>query len=611
MSLPFLSLATHRSDRSDPNVSRAGGRLSPILVVLVLLSTLFVVKPAEALSRDLTANALRATVQIIVPDNDFENFSLGSGTIMNNEGLVLTNYHVVAEDAGGSRLFNDDGLVGIAITPPDLRGESILKYFGVVVKTDPALDLALVQIVSLADDPDAPLPANLGLLPIEYGNSDDLMISDEINMFGYPGLGGNTPTYTRGIVAGFLDEDRDGIYEWIKTDAELNYGNSGGLATDDQGRFIGVPTAGNRDQMGKIGLVRSGNIALNFVRSYFPQQQGAGPSVSNVRFAEAVNRRNQAINPAVTFASGLSDLYAVFDFSNFQDGRSLTYIWYLDGLVYVQESFPWDSGASGTSWVSLYDEEALDDGFVELELRFDGQSLYRGGVTIGDVAPVSNQNLGAASFGPIVFSANEAGTNTGTSFSNLEVIYGFFDYTGMANGTEWVTRWYYNNQLVLETPDVWQDGPSGNFYVSLSHPDGLPAGEYRLELYIRNSLASQGGFRIQASSQPPVARGVSVIGTVTEVDNSRQRISGALIVILDPAYTVDDWIDEDFPDYMVHATGSSNRRGDYQLDAPVMPGQSYSVVVVHDDYQPIVADGYQIPVDATDPYELEVTMQRK
>src|SRR5690606_24945257 len=158
------------------------------------------------------------------------------------------------------------------------------------------------------------LPANLGLPPIPIGNSDDLMIGDEINMFGYPGLGGNTPTYTKGTVAGFLDEDRNGIYEWIKTDAELNYGNSGVLSTDDQGRFVGVPSAGNTDAVGKIGLVRTGNLALDFVNSYFPNPQGTGARVTNVRYAEVINRRGEPINPATQFPSGITDIYAVFDY---------------------------------------------------------------------------------------------------------------------------------------------------------------------------------------------------------------------------------------------------------------------------------------------------------
>ena len=193
------------------HLSREGGRAWRLaLILVVLLTAASSIQPAVAADREGVAAALRATVQVIMPDNDFEIFSLGSGTVMNDAGLILTNFHVV-EGERPNGLHNDDGMVAIAVAPTDLRGESVLKYYGLVVKTQPDLDLALIQVVALIDDVDAPLPANLGLSPIQTGNSDDLIISDEINMFGYPDIGSNTPTYTKGIVAGFLDENRDGV----------------------------------------------------------------------------------------------------------------------------------------------------------------------------------------------------------------------------------------------------------------------------------------------------------------------------------------------------------------------------------------------------------------
>ena len=246
--------------------------IQPAVIFMMLALTAFAVKPAEAISREAINASLRATVQVIMPDNDYEIFSLGSGTIMTEDGLILTNNHVVAGDASNG-LMNDDGIVAIAVTPPNLRGEAVIKYYASVVKTDPDLDLALVQIVALSDDPETPLPANLGLTPITRGDSDTLQIGDEINFYGFPGLGGNSVTFTAGKVSGFLDENRDGIFEWIKTDGELNHGNSGGLATDANGAFIGVPSAGVTDDVGKISLVRDGNLALGFVNSYFPAQQ--------------------------------------------------------------------------------------------------------------------------------------------------------------------------------------------------------------------------------------------------------------------------------------------------------------------------------------------------
>lgn len=583
-----------------------------LVVVVTLLATAVVVQPASALSRDGVSTALRSTVQVIVPDNDFEIFSLGSGTVMDADGLILTNNHVV-EGESRNGLMNDDALAFIAVPPPDLRGEAIIKYFGVIAKTDPDLDLALVQIIGLVDDPEAPLPGNLGLPAIEMGNSDDLMIGDEINMFGYPGLGGNTPTYTKGTVAGFLDEDRNGIYEWIKTDAELNHGNSGGLSTDDQGRFVGVPTMGNTDEIGKIGLVRSGNLALDFVNSYFPNPQGDGPQVTNVQYAEVINRRGQPINPATQFPSGVTDIYAVFDYSNFADGDDFTYVWYADGQEISRDSFGWDGGESGANWVSTYDDNGLPDGFIELELFYGGDSIYRGGVLVGEGQVDPPVVPGTISFGEIIFAeenSNEQPQGINTSFVGVGEIFAFWDYEGMSNGIEWTSRWYYEGQEVLETPSTWDGGASGTSWVSIFHPDGLPPGLFELELEVQGEVIQTGSFTVQEGGVIDGPAEVGVIGEVIDRNNSRTKISDAFIVFLQPGFTVQEWVDEDFADRMIHGTANSNRSGEFQLDNTVIPGERYSIVVVHDDYEPIAVDDWEIPADTPDPYELEVSMDR-
>ena len=85
-------------------------------------------------------------------------------------------------------------------------------------------------------------------------------------------------TFTDGVVSGFLDENEDGVYDWIKTDTEVNPGNSGGLAIDQQGDFIGVPTAGysSSEVAGKISLIRPGAVALDYYdRAIMGQDSGS------------------------------------------------------------------------------------------------------------------------------------------------------------------------------------------------------------------------------------------------------------------------------------------------------------------------------------------------
>ena len=58
--------------------------------------------------------------------------------------------------------------------------------------------------------------------------------------------------------------------------------------------------------------------------------------------------------------------------------------------------FAWDGGESGTNWVSTYDDNGLPDGFTELEILYNGTSIYRGGVMIGEGNRVDPINPGTA-----------------------------------------------------------------------------------------------------------------------------------------------------------------------------------------------------------------------
>jgi hypothetical protein len=179
------------------------------------------------------------------------------------------------------------------------------------------------------------------------------------------------------------------------------------------------------------------------------------------------------------------------------------------------------------------------------------------------------------------------------------------------DGAPWATRWLYNDEEVLVEEGEWDQGDIGSTWVSLSHPDGLPEGKFTLELYLDNNLNQSASFTVAAQGRGQRVRNINVTGVVKDADNSRRTISGAMIVLLTPGVATQAWIDADFDESMVYASGTSGRNGKFQLDAKVTPGERYSVLVVHDDYKPIQVDDYQIPVNSEDPYELDVTMERR
>lgn len=195
--------------------------------------------------------ALNAAVRVIVPTGP-SSASTGSGSIITPRGHILTNFHVVSDDNG--RLINQGNNVIIAV-PPNEGENAQAKYRARVVDFDDSLDLAIIQLLAMADG--SALPGNLGLNPIPLGSSQSVNIGDSIVIIGFPGLGGSSLTVTRGIHSG-IARFSDDPGSFIKTDTEINRGNSGGTAINAAGELIGIPTAGrfDREAPGKIGLVR-------------------------------------------------------------------------------------------------------------------------------------------------------------------------------------------------------------------------------------------------------------------------------------------------------------------------------------------------------------------
>jgi S1-C subfamily serine protease len=145
-----------------------------------------------------------------------------SGVILQRDGVILTNNHVVEGSTSISISFNDD-----THTRP-LRAT--------VIGTAPERDLAVIRV------------AATDLVPIELARSSALRLGDAVIAIGFPlGLGG--PTVTSGIVSG-LDrtiEGRNGdLTGLLQTDAAINPGNSGGPLVDRAGRLVGINTAGIR-----------------------------------------------------------------------------------------------------------------------------------------------------------------------------------------------------------------------------------------------------------------------------------------------------------------------------------------------------------------------------
>ena len=159
----------------------------------------------------------------------------GSGFIIDKEGHILTNYHVIADARD------------VWVTLHNRK-----KYKATIVGTDRAHDLAVVQIKA----PE--------LEPMTLGDSTHLQVGQKVYAIGNPfGLSG---TLTRGIVSSIRQvQEPDGmvIEEAIQTDAAINPGNSGGPLLNWHGEVIGINTmiASNVGQSAGIGFAIPINTA--------------------------------------------------------------------------------------------------------------------------------------------------------------------------------------------------------------------------------------------------------------------------------------------------------------------------------------------------------------
>jgi S1-C subfamily serine protease len=159
----------------------------------------------------------------------------GSGFVIDKEGHILTNYHVIADARQ------------VEVTLHDRK-----KYKATIVGTDKSHDLAIVQIK-------AP-----NLQPMTLGDSTNLQVGQKVYAIGNPfGLNG---TLTRGIVSSIRQvQEPDGLVidEAIQTDAAINPGNSGGPLLNWHGEVIGINTmiASSVGQSAGIGFAIPINTA--------------------------------------------------------------------------------------------------------------------------------------------------------------------------------------------------------------------------------------------------------------------------------------------------------------------------------------------------------------
>lgn len=192
----------------------------------------------EANSIEIYGRVSPAVVNITSTTVDFDFFfnpmpkqGAGSGAIIDRQGHVLTNYHVIE----GARV--------LEVTLFDKR-----KFKAKVIGADPSNDLAVIKIE----------PAGKSLSFVQLGSSSNLQVGQKVLAIGNPfGLEG---TLSTGVISSLRRsiraENGKLIDDVIQTDAAINPGNSGGPLLNSQGELIGINT--------QIFSTSGGNIGIGF-----------------------------------------------------------------------------------------------------------------------------------------------------------------------------------------------------------------------------------------------------------------------------------------------------------------------------------------------------------
>lgn len=287
-------------------------------------------------------------------------------------------------------------------------------YVAEILAIDYHLDLA---VLAISED----LGGNTvesDLFGLELGNSDQSDIGEPLTVIGYPGIGGATLTMTPGIVSGFLEEEGLGSRAWIKTDASITGGNSGGAAVNEAGQLIAIPTligevdcrrivdsngdgvidsadpcvpvGGNINPMRPVELatplIEAAQNGETYVSPYDSQSEVTAPNFDDLVFVN-VDDPNIPGQAVAAFPSEILAMCADFAFSGMTDGASWSYRWVLDGVtVLVDNEVLWEHGTSGHYGLCLQDEIALVPGNYEISIYVAGELVIADGIVVGSPA---------------------------------------------------------------------------------------------------------------------------------------------------------------------------------------------------------------------------------
>jgi hypothetical protein len=210
-----------------------------------------------------------SVVNIFCPSTEIDEEVIGgSGTIISEDGLILTNSHIIPQDETDLHISEEGCMV---VLPDPITGQPKDIYLAkpIVIQTlSDQYDLAFMSIYAAYYDEESDEYG--GVYPRVFPAFDDttrcknenVQLGEPVRIFGYPAIsGGYSLTITDGIVSSLPG---DGL---IITSAKISYGNSGGLAINRNGCMLGIPSMVNSDENESLGII----ISMQLINEFYDE----------------------------------------------------------------------------------------------------------------------------------------------------------------------------------------------------------------------------------------------------------------------------------------------------------------------------------------------------
>ena len=202
-------------------------------ILVSIWATVCSVEAKDLSPREIYEQTSPAVVMVMGHSDSGKGGSGGTGSIIQADGVVLTNAHVVIEDKTGKPYPRLSAFLKPARVSGDTKADLARMVRATLVAYSAPLDLALLKLEGVT----APLPV------IDLSDSDRTKIGDRVIAIGHPEQGGLW-TLTTGVISAEVD-NFNGVKgkHVFQTETSLNRGNSGGPLVDSEGHMIGVNTA--------------------------------------------------------------------------------------------------------------------------------------------------------------------------------------------------------------------------------------------------------------------------------------------------------------------------------------------------------------------------------